>query len=407
MGENMVPISHITNIVLGGTPKRNNPGYWGGQIKWASAKDVVNTNTRYIFDTEETITALGLNESNTKLLPKDTIVITARGTVGSMAMLGEPMCFNQTCYGLTAKEGVDQTYLFFALKASIANIHSVSYGTVFNTITMKSFDSIEIPLPSIEEQQRIADILGTLDDKIELNRQMNHTLEAMARAIFKSWFVDFDPVYAKIEGREYPLPSDVMDLFPDELVESELGLIPKGWKVGELKDGFNLTMGQSPPGSTYNEDEDGLPFYQGRRDFGFRYPALRVYCNAPKRIANPNDSLVSVRAPVGDLNMAKEKCCIGRGVAAVRHKTGSASFTYYSMLKLKDYFNLFESEGTVFGSIGKKDFEGLEVIMPPNEMVKAFEEIVGIFDKKIENDSLEIDTLVKIRDTLLHELMNG
>jgi len=348
-----------------------------------------------------------LNESNTKLLPKDTIVITARGTVGSMAMLGEPMCFNQTCYGLTAKEGVDQTYLFFALKASIANIHSVSYGTVFNTITMKSFDSIEIPLPSIEEQQRIADILGTLDDKIELNRQMNHTLEAMARAIFKSWFVDFDPVYAKIEGREYPLPSDVMDLFPDELVESELGLIPKGWKVGELKDGFNLTMGQSPPGSTYNEDEDGLPFYQGRRDFGFRYPALRVYCNAPKRIANPNDSLVSVRAPVGDLNMAKEKCCIGRGVAAVRHKTGSASFTYYSMLKLKDYFNLFESEGTVFGSIGKKDFEGLEVIMPPNEMVKAFEEIVGIFDKKIENDSLEIDTLVKIRDTLLHELMNG
>ena len=236
---------------------------------------------------------------------------------------------------------------------------------------------------------------------------MNRTLEAMARAIFKSWFVDFDPVTAKMEGRDYPLPAEVMALFPDELVESELGLIPKGWEVGKLKQGFNITMGQSPPGDTYNEDGDGLPFYQGRRDFGFRFPTLRVYCNAPKRLAHPNDSLVSVRAPVGDVNMAKEECCIGRGVAALRHKTGSASFTYYSMLKLKDNFNLFESEGTVFGSISKNDFEGLEVVLPPYELVQVFENYAGPLDKKIENNTEQMDTLTTMRDSLLPKLMSG
>ncbi|MDY6993859.1 MAG: restriction endonuclease subunit S [Pseudomonadota bacterium] len=114
-----------------------------------------------------------------------------------------------------------------------------------------------------------------------------------------------------------------------------------------------------------------------------------------------------VRAPVGDVNMAKEKCCIGRGVAAIRHKTGSASYTYYSMLKLKEYFNLFESEGTVFGSIGKKDFESLEVVLPSHEFVKAFEDYAGPLDKKIGINSEQIITLASIRDILLQMLISG
>jgi len=119
--------------------------------------------------------------------------------------------------------------------------------------------------------------LGTLDDKIELNRRMNETLEAMARALFKSWFVDFDPVRAKAEGRDPGLPRSVADLFPDRFEDSELGEIPAGWDVGSVDDEFDLTMGQSPPGETYNEAGEGLPFYQGRADFGFRFPTLRVY----------------------------------------------------------------------------------------------------------------------------------
>lgn len=193
--------------------------------------------------------------------------------------------------------------------------------------------------PRRPEQRAIAHVLGALDDKIELNRRMNETLEAMTRALFKSWFVDFDPVRAKMKGRDTGLPRDIAALFPDRLVDSEMGEIPEGWEVKSLKDCMNLTMGQSPPGSTYNDHGDGLPFFQGRSEFGFRYPEKRRFCSAPTRVADPDDTLVSVRAPVGDINLAWERCCIGRGVAALRHKSGSSSFTYHSAWALQRELN--------------------------------------------------------------------
>ena len=260
----------------------------------------------------------------------------------------------------------------------------------------------------VEKQRQIAHILGTFDDKIELNRQMNETLEAIARAIFKSWFVDFDPVRAKMEGR-MPAGMDAATatLFPSTFQDSPLGKIPEGWKVGTVGEEFNLTMGQSPPGSTYNENGDGLPFYQGRKDFGFRYPTRRVYCNAPTRVAKKDDTLVSVRAPVGDINMVEEKCCIGRGVAAIRHKTGSRSYTYYAMQFLREDFALYEAEGTVFGAINKTGFQTLSHLRPSDEIIEAFERLVYPLDQSIENNENQSRTLSQIRDALLPKLLSG
>ena len=275
-------------------------------------------------------------------MPKGTVVITARGTVGALAQLDRDMAFNQTCYALISTDEIENDFLYYALKGTQATMGTLTYGTVFQTITRKSFNEWLVPLPPIPEQRAIAHILGTLDDKIELNRRMNETLEEMARALFKSWFVDFEPARAKMEGRwrrgeSLPgLPSEWYDLFPDGLADSELGAIPAGWEVKGLGECFDLTMGQSPPGSTYNEDGDGLPFFQGRTDFGFLYPTTRRYCNAPTRIAEPDDTLVSVRAPVGDINMASDRCCIGRGLAALKHKSGSSPFTYYSIWAIQD-----------------------------------------------------------------------
>ena len=204
-------------------------------------------------------------------------------------------------------------------------------GGTRNALTKEMIELLDIEAPSdVAEQEAIAHILGTLDDKIKLNRRMNETLEAMAQALFKSWFVDFDPVREKMEGRDPNLPAHLDELFPEQMVDSKLGEIPRGWRSVALKECSSLTMGQSPPGSTYNDDGDGLPFFQGRTDFGFRFPKNRKFCSAPQRIAQKSDTLVSVRAPVGEINMAWEKCCIGRGVAAVRHKSGSCSFSYYS-----------------------------------------------------------------------------
>jgi type I restriction enzyme S subunit len=220
--------------------------------------------------------------------------------------------------------------------------------------------------------------------------------------------VDFDPVHAKMQG----LAPEGMDeataaLFPDSFEESELGAVPKGWRFSSLGKSFELTMGQSPPGDTYNQSEDGLPFYQGRTDFGFRFPTKRIYCNAPTRLAEIGDALVSVRAPVGDVNMAIERCCIGRGVASVRHQSGCVGYTLYAMKNLGAHFKNFDTEGTIFGSINKKDFEALPVVVPSQGVLVAFDEISKALDGSIEINEQKIRGLVEIRDTLLPRLISG
>jgi type I restriction enzyme S subunit len=291
--------------------------------------------------------------------------------------------------------------------AMVLHIHGHRDGTVAERLNLPTIRGLPVALPPLPEQHAIAHILGTLDDKIELNRRMNETLEAMARALFKSWFVDFDPVRAKAEGRDPCLPKHIADLFPDRFEDSELGEIPAGWVVGSVDDEFDLTMGQSPPGETYNEVGEGLPFYQGCADFGFRFPTLRVYCTSPTRFAKAGDSLISVRAPVGDINMASEHCAIGRGVAAARHKTASRSYTYQFMKSLDEVFARFEAEGTVFGSIGKKDFHAIPCAIPSRELVLAYEARVSALDNRIEGNERESRTLAALRDTLLPRLISG
>ena len=274
-------------------------------------------------------------------------------------------------------------------------------------VPVDSLDHLNVPLPPLPEQRAIAHILGTLDDKIELNRRMNRTLEDMARAIFQDWFVDFGPVRAKLEGREPYLPPDLWSLFPDRLVDSELGEIPEGWEVKALGECFNLTMGQSPPGSTYNDDGEGLPFFQGNADFGFRYPEKRRSCTAPTRVAQPDDTLVSVRAPVGAINMAWERCCIGRGVATLRHNSGSIPFTYYSIGALQPEIQQYEQTGTVFGAITRKQFETLNTVEPMPELVKHFTALALVLDNRIRSNVSDSQTLSAQRDVLLPKLVSG
>ena len=150
-------------------------------------------------------------------------------------------------------------------------------------------------------------------------------------------------------------------------------------------------------------------FFQGRSDFGFRFPEPRVYTTSPTRIAKPLDTLVSVRAPVGDINMAFEECCLGRGVAAFRfkHNTKFYSYTYYKMKSLTEQIKQFEDSGTVFGSIGKDDFKKLECVIPPSELILKFQKNAKPIDDKIKSNTQQIRTLTQLRDTLLPKLMSG
>ena len=249
--------------------------------------------------------------NGSKFADPNDILMSVRAPVGDLNITKERICLGRGLASLKMKNG-NYEYLFYLLKANVQGLVNRESGTVFGSINKDDIYNFEVLVAqSDDDQRRIADILSALDDKIELNRQTNATLEAIAQAIFKEWFVDFN--------------------FPGatgELVESELGMIPKGWRVGKLGEICKITMGQSPPGESYNESGIGTLFFQGRADFDFRFPRERVYTTDPRRFAHKFDTLVSVRAPVGDMNMAAENCCIGRGLAAVMEKFGNYSFSY-------------------------------------------------------------------------------
>ena len=218
--------TEIASLIGGGTPQTTKKAYWNGRIPWLSVKDFCG-GSKYVYNTEKTITDLGLINSSTKLLNKDDIIISARGTVGEIAMLPFEMAFNQSCFGIRANNNrILPDYLYYLTKTKVRELQHASHGAVFNTITKNTFENIICQIPPLEQQKQISTILSSLDDKIQLNRRINDNLEQQAQALFKSWFVDFEP----FRGGKF--------------VESQLGMIPKGWKVGTLSDLLDIRYGK-------------------------------------------------------------------------------------------------------------------------------------------------------------------
>ena len=277
-----------------------------------------------------------------------------------------------------SNEKSDLLFDYYLLNSLQLNKRQI--GTSQPLLTQEILNCIEVNIPPLSEQRTIAVMLFSLDEKIALNSKINHHLEQMAQTIFKSWFVDFEPWN---------------------------GEMPCDWNKGFLSDIANITMGQSPDGSSYNEDGFGMVFYQGRAEFGSRFPTRRMFTKEPKRMAAKGDVLISVRAPVGDLNVAFESCCVGRGLAAIQSNNNCQSFVLYTMFALKQRLELFNGEGTVFGSINKDDMANLPVLIPPDQMICKFEKLVSTMDAYIETIHSESNNLQALRDTLLPRLMSG
>lgn len=254
-------------------------------------------------------------------------------------------------------------------------INSICSGTSTQpNMKINAFLEFDIYLPNISTQKRIVKILTALDEKVENNNQINCNLEQQAIAIYQQMFLD-NP-------------------------QSE-------WSNGVLSDIANITMGQSPSGSSYNEDGIGTIFFQGRAEFGNRFPSVRLYTMEPKRMACKNDVLMSVRAPVGDINIAHEDCCIGRGLGAIQSKYSHQSFVLYTMFSLKKQLDVFNGEGTVFGSINRDSLNSMPIVIPTNDKIDEFESIVAPMDAVIRNNYDEICRLQQMRDILLPKLMSG
>ena len=267
-------------------------------------------------------------------------------------------------------------------------------------LSVEALNSFPVPIIPLHEQKQIGKIFSALDKKIELNRRINQNLEAMAKQLYDYWFVQFD--FPNEEGKPYKSSGGNM-VWNEKLKRN----IPIGWNNGTLIDIANITMGQSPDSTSYNEIGEGVLFYQGSTDFGMRFPSVRQYTTAPSRFAKKGDILMSVRAPVGTVNIANNDCCIGRGLSALNSKIGSTTHLYYILNDLRIAFDQRNAAGTTFGSITKEDLYSLPIVIPAKEVISAFDKICSpMFDRQMLLGE-EIDTLIKQRDELLLLLLNG
>ena len=311
----------------------------------------------------------------------DDLIISCSGTVGKVSIIrdDDPKgIISQALLLLRVdKNKILPLYLkyFFSSRDGYNAIVSRSSGSVQVNIAKRDvIEQIPLMLPKIETQRKIVGVLNSIDKKIEENERINNNLEQQAQAIYQQMFID--------NARS-------------------------NWAEGTLSDIADITMGQSPSGSSYNEDGTGTIFFQGRAEFGFRFPSVRLYTTEPKRMARSNDTLMSVRAPVGDLNVAHTDCCIGRGLAAIHSKNNHQSFVLYTMFSLKKQLDVFNGEGTVFGSINRNSLNEMPILIPSSEKLDEFEALVSPMDAAIRNNYDEICRVEQLRDSLLPQLMSG
>ena len=368
------------------------------------------------------------------------VIIGRKGSVGAIHLSEKPFWVIDTAFYIVNDDLEELKFTYYLLKT--LGLSEMNSDSAVPGLNRENAHSLKIKIPKDKFHRcEIGKRLSIFDQKIQLNTKINQTLEQIAQALFKSWFVDFDPVRAKVQALSDGLSLEQAELavmqtisgktpeeltalsqtqpdryeelaetakaFPCEMVEVDGVEVPKGWELSTIGDCYDVVMGQSPKGETYNENKQGMFFYQGRAEFGWRFPTPRLFTTDLKRIAEQNSILMSVRAPVGDINIALEKCCIGRGLAALQHKSKSLSFGLYQIQSIKPELDLFNGEGTVFGSINQANLKNIQIINPDEKFIQLFEKNLSSCDSKIMNNEIENNALKEIRDLLLPRLLNG
>lgn len=327
------------------------------------------------------------------------ITIGRSGTVGLPHYIEENFYPHNTSLFVKDFKGNNPKYIYYLLKT--LGLNNRGSGSGVPTMNRNHLHPLKVgAYLNTTYQERIAAVLSSLDSKIELNNRIDAELESMAKTLYDYWFIQFD--FPNPEGKPYKNSGGKM-VWSEELRKE----MPAGWKPGELQDIANIKMGQSPPGESYNDEGNGMIFYQGCTDFGNRFPTVRQYTTQPTRFAKEGDILLSVRAPVGTLNISKEDCCIGRGLAALNSKDNCIAYLFGVMVNLKQIFDRRNVDGTTFGSITKDDLFTLKVVRPDKDILKQYHTIISPAFQKQNQIAIENQELSTIRDWLLPMLMNG
>ena len=373
-------LSQIMDIIGGGTPKTSIAEYWGGEIPWLSVKDF-NNDLRYVYESEKHITEKGLNNSSTVLLEEDDTIISARGTVGELAMVPFPMAFNQSCYGLRAKPDiVDKVYLYYLVKNKVGELKKKTHGTVFDTITRDTFDGLEVDIPELSKQKQIASILKDIDDKIELNIRINNNLMQQAKTIFEAEIVN----------------------------RTEL---PNGWEKSNLASIADYLNGLAMQNYRPTDDDQGFPVLkikelrQGVCDADSERCSSYIKSNY---IVNDGDVIFSWSGSLLVDFWCGGSCGLNQHLFKVT-STQYAPWFFYSWTNyhLAKFAAIASAKATTMGHIKRSDIEAAEVVIPSSadyERIGAL--IQPLYDLCISL-RLENRKLAATRDSLLPRLLSG
>lgn len=394
-----VKLSDIGSVVGGATPSTSVEKYYGGEIAWVTPKDLSSFSGRYIECGERNITEEGLNSCSAQLLPAGSVLFSSRAPIGYVAIAKNPIATNQGFKSLVPDtKKVDSLFMYYLLKYNKNRIEAMGSGTTFKEVSGATMKNIEVNLPPLAEQKRIAAILGALDDKIELNRRINANLEEQAQALFKSWFVDFEPF------RDGPF------------VDSELGKIPKGWKVNSIEDlASYIASGGTPrslDSSYYDGDIRWFTTKELKDEFLFdseKHISQTALKNSAAKLFPENTVLMAIYASptVGRLGiLTAESTCNQAAVGIIAKE--EIGYAYLYLLLLSERINLNNlASGAAQQNLNVGIVKRYRVLVPTIDILGTFNEIINPIFATIRNNTAQIYNLSALRDTLLPKLMSS
>jgi len=414
-----------TKIGSGATPKGGAEVYLPSRARFALVRSQNVFDRRFDHDGLAFITDEQADGLRGVVLKPDDILLNITGdgiTFGRACMVPKdvlPACVNQHVSIIRLdRQRADAGYvLAFLTHPDVKSyIESFNAGGSRRAITKGHIESFRLPLPPLSEQRAIAHILGALDDKIELNRRMNETLDAMAQAIFKSWFVDFDPVRAMAEDRDRGLPKVLADLFPDSFEDSELGEIPKGWEIQRFADTIDIIGGGTPKTSVAEYWEGDIPWFSvvdapSNSEVWVvdtvKKVTLEGVANSSTRLLPVGTTIISARGTVGRIALVGVPMAMNQSCYGLRGRAGTHGFfTYFTtrelITRLKQH-----AHGSVFDTITQETLAGVSLASPPAVLIDAFESQVRPALERIRASLLDSRTLATLRDTLLPKLISG
>ena len=411
-GWHWTKLTDVARLETGHTPSRKHPEYWEGEIPWIGIKDATGNHGRKIYDTIQHTSELGIANSSARILPENTICLSRTASVGHVVVMGRPMATSQDFVNWVCSENLDSQFLKYVLLGERNAFLRFASGTTHQTIYFPEVKAFHICLPTLPEQHAIAHILGTLDDKIELNRRINYTLETMTRALFKSWFVDFDPVRAKMEGQDLGLPQPLAALFPARLVDSELGKIPEGWKAGTLGEVAFLNSESWKP----SRPPEAIRYVDlTSTKWGYiEHIEPYTWNDAPsraRRVLRKGDTIVStVRPGNGSFALIDEEGLTGStGFAVLRPNEATDRELVWCAATSSENIDRLSllADGGAYPAVPPGDVFSTPVAVAQPEVREAFSRLSDSLFDRMEEGKRESRNLAALRDALLPKLISG